>query len=128
MRKIDESCILDSCWSKARDSEILFILLARDETAPATIRFWISERIRLGKNRPGDAKLIEAEACAKAMEEANAIRTIQRGLFKGMKVRVFFTNVSGFLDCRQVGDFGPHKSGEIIVVHPEDLEPEGEAP
>lgn len=70
MRKIDEACLLDSCWSKAKDDEMLFILLARDLAAPATIRFWIQERIRLGKNRPEDAKLLEAEACAKAMEAA----------------------------------------------------------
>lgn len=68
-KKITERTGNRSCWNKALDDETLFILLARDSAAPATIRFWISERIRLGKNTLGDSKLAEAEACAKAMEE-----------------------------------------------------------
>lgn len=74
MRKRDELSNPDSCLNKARDGEILFVLLARDDAAPATIRFWIAERIRLGLNRPGDAKLFEAEKCAGQIEsdrEAN---------------------------------------------------------
>ncbi len=68
MRKRDELISPASCLSKARDDEMIFVLLARDKAAPATIRAWIAERIRLGKNRPGDALLADAEQCAKTME------------------------------------------------------------
>lgn len=50
--------------SRAREDEMTFVLLARDVAAPATIRFWMAERIRLGKNKPGDAQIVEAETCA----------------------------------------------------------------
>lgn len=66
MRKSEE--LTAGCMAKAREDEMTFVLLARDESAPATIRFWIAERIRRGKNQPGDAKLVEAEECALVME------------------------------------------------------------
>lgn len=57
-----------SCMSRACDDEMTFVLLARDIASPSTIRFWIAERIRLGKNTAGDKQLVEAENCAKIME------------------------------------------------------------
>lgn len=68
MLKRDELASPTSCLNKAGESEMLFVLLGRDDAAPATIRFWIAERIRLGKNAAGDAKLAEAEECARSME------------------------------------------------------------
>lgn len=47
---------------------MLFVLLARDVAAPDTIRYWVEERIRLGKNRRKDAQIQEALGCAKTME------------------------------------------------------------
>ncbi len=67
MRKLTELTDRNSCLSKAGDGEMLFVLLGRDPAAPATIRAWIAERVRLGKNQPGDAKLVEAERCAATM-------------------------------------------------------------
>lgn len=61
-----------SCLSKARDDQMIFVLIETDEDAPGAIRDWIARRIRSGKNKPGDAKLIEAEACATAMERRRA--------------------------------------------------------
>lgn len=58
----------DSCLNRARDDEWLFVLLGRDIAAPATIRFWVSERIRLGKNVSTDLQIQEAINCAEAME------------------------------------------------------------
>lgn len=69
MRKHDELTNPKSCMSRAAPREMTFVLLARDVSAPATIRFWISERIRLGKNQPGDQQLVEAEECARTMED-----------------------------------------------------------
>lgn len=68
MRKHDELTNPDSCLSRASDNEMTFVLLSRDDAATATIRFWIGERLRLGKNQPGDPQIVEAEQCARAME------------------------------------------------------------
>lgn len=57
-----------SCMGKARDDEMTFVLLGRDVAAPAAIRAWIAERIRLGRNRPDDPQVVEAEQCARTME------------------------------------------------------------
>ena len=69
MIKRDEIANPNSCLNRARDDEMLFVLLERDDASPATLRFWISERIKLGKNQPGDAQLVEAEEAARYMEE-----------------------------------------------------------
>jgi hypothetical protein len=68
MRKRDELNRPDGCLSRARDDEMIFVLLGRDHAAPAAIRAWIAERIRLGKNRPGDGQILEAQRCARTME------------------------------------------------------------
>lgn len=68
MRKRDELKNPDSCMSRAHANEMTFVLLGRDAAAPAAIRAWIAERIRLGKNAPDDAQVVDAEACALAME------------------------------------------------------------
>jgi len=69
MRKRDELTNSNACMVRARNDEMTFVLLGRDAAAPATIRFWIDERIRLGKNKPGDDQIVEAESCARTMEE-----------------------------------------------------------
>lgn len=51
----------NSCMSRAHDDEMTFVLLGRDAAAPATIRFWIDERIRIGKNKASDPQIREAE-------------------------------------------------------------------
>jgi hypothetical protein len=68
MRKRDEMTSPASCMSRAQDNEMTFVLLGRDAAAPAAIRAWIAERVRLGKNLPGDAQLVDAEECACVME------------------------------------------------------------
>ena len=67
MIKRHEIARADSCMNKALPEEMIFVLLARDEAAPATIKFWIEERIRLGKNKPNDPQIKDAEECARAM-------------------------------------------------------------
>jgi hypothetical protein len=66
--KRDEIEDIESCFNRAGDGERLFVMLARDPAAPAAIRAWIAERIRLGKNAPGDDQIREALECAKLME------------------------------------------------------------
>lgn len=57
-----------SCLNRAKDDEMVFVLLGRDPAAPVAIRAWISARIKYNKNRPGDLQLTDAEKCASAME------------------------------------------------------------
>jgi hypothetical protein len=60
MRKRDELTDQSSCLNKARDEELLFVLLGRDPAAPAAVRAWIEARIWLGKNHDGDPQIAEA--------------------------------------------------------------------
>lgn len=57
-----------SCMSRADNDEMTFVLLGRDLAAPVAIRAWIAERIRLGKNKADDPQIVEAEECARWME------------------------------------------------------------
>ena len=68
MKKVDELNNPSSCMSRAQDHELTFVLLARDATAPTTIRAWVAERIKAGKNKIDDAQIVEALKCAEAME------------------------------------------------------------
>ncbi len=72
MLKRDEMEYSESCLNKARDDERLFVLLARDPAAPAAIRAWVKERIRLGKNALHDEQVVEALDCAAHMEVERA--------------------------------------------------------
>lgn len=58
----------DSCLSRARPLERIFVLLERDDSAPNTIRFWVRERIRTGKNKPTDPEMLTALSEADDME------------------------------------------------------------
>lgn len=69
MRKIEEINNPSSCLNKARDTEILFVLLERDLATPYAIEKWIEKRIELGLNKPDDAQIQNALQCAKAIEE-----------------------------------------------------------
>ena len=69
MRKTNELSDPKSCINKAKDDEMVFVLLGRDAAAPVAIRAWITERIRIGKNVAGDALLEEAESIARTMEQ-----------------------------------------------------------
>jgi hypothetical protein len=73
MRKRDELTDPTSCISRARDDEWTFVLLERDAAAPATVRFWIEERIRLGKNSPTDPQIIEAERWIAAVRKSPGV-------------------------------------------------------
>lgn len=72
MRKRDELTDPTSYLSRAHEDEWCFVLLGRDRAAPAAIRAWIAERLRLGKNQPGDSQIIEARQWIAAVEEEHA--------------------------------------------------------
>lgn len=67
MIKTQELADPKSCLSKARDDELIFVLLARDPAAAFAIEMWVNERIRLGLNHSNDAQVAEALACALRM-------------------------------------------------------------
>lgn len=68
MRKKDELSKQETCMAHAHPNEMVFVLLGRDVAAPAAIRAWVDERIKLGKNKPDDPQIVEALACAVTME------------------------------------------------------------
>lgn len=57
-----------SCFNKAKITEMIFVLLERDKAAPAAIRAWIDERIRIGKNSSDDPQIQEARKVIEYME------------------------------------------------------------
>ncbi len=69
MIKSQEMLDPNSCWNKAKDAEMLFILLGRDKAAVDTIRFWCKKRVELGKNTENDKQIIDALYCANIMED-----------------------------------------------------------
>jgi hypothetical protein len=69
MQKRDELSNPGSCWNRAEPEEWVFVLLGRDLAAPATIRAWAAERVRLGKNVAGDAQTTEALHLADYLEK-----------------------------------------------------------
>lgn len=64
MIKREELSNPNSCMSRASEDEMTFVLLGRDVAAPAAIRAWIEERVRLGKNAREDPQILEAMVCA----------------------------------------------------------------
>lgn len=68
MRKSLELTHPNSCFNKARDDEMLFVLLGRDRAAPEAVRAWADRRIALGLNKWGDPQILEALAWAEEVE------------------------------------------------------------
>lgn len=73
MKKSDELSTPTSCINIAKPEEWVFVLIGRDVAAPASIRFWCHERVRLGKNVLTDPQITEAFAVADAMETEQKI-------------------------------------------------------
>jgi hypothetical protein len=76
MLKRNEFSDPSSCFNKATDDELIFVLLARDAAAPVAIRAWVAERMRLGLNRVLDKQLAEALDVAQTMEDAISLAKI----------------------------------------------------
>ena len=56
------------CYANAGDDEPMFVLLARDLSAPETVRSWARRRVIDGLNAKTDDQILEAFECADAME------------------------------------------------------------
>ena len=79
MLKREEIKSPSSCLNRARNHEMVFVLLARDEAAPHAIREWVERRIALAKNSRNDDQIIEALECARTMKDQRS------GLQKDLK-------------------------------------------
>lgn len=73
MIKREEQSDPNSCWNRAADDEMVFVLLGRDVAAPNAIRVWIDKRISTGKNQPGDKQVAEAINCVRHMENIDQV-------------------------------------------------------
>lgn len=71
MIKSEEVAKPFSCFNKAKDNEMVFVLLGRDKAAPAAIRAWCLERVRLGKNKWGDFQITDALDCADSIRRSH---------------------------------------------------------
>jgi hypothetical protein len=58
-----------SCLNSAAMDEPVFVLRAKDITAPKVIEDWVVRRIQAGKNKAGDYQTTDALAVAKAMTD-----------------------------------------------------------
>lgn len=67
----------NSCWNKAGDDTIVFILIDTDEAMPDAIRAWINKRLASGKNFLYDPKIVSAEEVAAAVEAKQDQRNSQ---------------------------------------------------
>jgi hypothetical protein len=74
MRKSEELSNPKSCLNKAKDDELLFVLLARDKAAPYVVRMWTNERVRLGLNAGDDAQIREAQEWAMKVEFGHEVK------------------------------------------------------
>ena len=57
------------CYANAEPDEPMFVLLARDGTAPILVEVWAELRIAMGKNGRDDPQITEALECAQAMRQ-----------------------------------------------------------
>jgi len=64
MIKRDELTNPSSCLNRARDDEMVFVLLGRDPAAAEAIDAWVAARLRLGKNKWNDPQILEAKNTA----------------------------------------------------------------
>lgn len=67
MKKSTEILSPTSCLSKARDDELIFVLLERDKTAAEVVRYWCTLRVKHKLNTWKDHKIREALAWAEAV-------------------------------------------------------------
>jgi hypothetical protein len=64
---MDEINNPNSCFNKAADTEMLFVLLGRDIVAADTIEHWCDLRIKNGKNQFEDKQIQDALECAEVI-------------------------------------------------------------
>lgn len=67
----------NSCWNKAHDNDIVFILIQKDPQAPKTIQLWAAMRVLFGNDD------LNAPKITSALDIADKIDAIQNAKFDG---------------------------------------------
>jgi hypothetical protein len=78
MLKREELANPGSCFNRAKDDEMVFVLLARDVAAPEAIYAWARTRVEMGKNKWTDPQIEEALRCADSMRDAGEARDAEK--------------------------------------------------
>jgi hypothetical protein len=73
MTRSQELANPNSCFNKAADDELMFVLLERDPCAPAAIRAWVAARLERGIDGVDSKKIVTALAMADEMENPAAV-------------------------------------------------------
>ncbi len=60
MLKKDERDLPDSCFNKAADDEMIFVLKESDPSFRRTVQFWADHRVANGHNKRDDEKIASA--------------------------------------------------------------------
>jgi hypothetical protein len=103
----------ESCWNRADHNEIVFVLLARDAAAQMAIQAWCEERIRLGKNLPGDPQIVEALECSAKMADQ---RKRSVGALSPVAAATREQTSSGDVVAGDL-EIGVSVYGQVILVH-----------
>ena len=76
------------CYKAALPDEPIFVLLARDPSAPDLVRAWAAARIgRLGHTLgDDDRKVVEALKCARAMDEWLKMQEVESLAFEAAQL------------------------------------------
>lgn len=93
---------IDLCIQKAHEDELLFVLMARDETAPEVVMEWVQRNL----NKQPIEKLVEAIKCAQAMHDT------QRMHNKRAHPPRFDTTTTQCPDCKGAGYTNFHRNGD----------------
>lgn len=103
MVKSEELSNPQSCMNRARENELTFVLLGRDRAAPAAIRVWCDERVRLGKNSREDAQIVEAMDWVRTVEAGHGRGSIDAVDFRSPdKLRAEVEELRAELDRAQI--------------------------
>jgi hypothetical protein len=102
-----------SCLNRAREDEMTFVLLGRDVAAPAAVRCWAQERVRLGKNQWDDKQIAEAMQWANKVEGGTGRGTIDNVTFSTPadlraaldRSQIELYNLKVLLNAPEVDDF-----------------------
>lgn len=82
MTKQEEFSNQNSCFNRARQEELMFILLERDIATPDTIRYWAQLRVKSGKNTLKSAQIQEALTLADRIEQRKRVDSKVYGMAK----------------------------------------------
>jgi hypothetical protein len=103
------------CYAAAEPDEPMFVLLARDQYAPLLVREWARCRWLDGDRE----KAMEADECAKAMEEWQRDKSLRASGFVSKEARDIFlhwTNKTLDLDSDEFVELGPNLTDGIRAV------------